>query len=189
VTATDITFSDQDQDLTAIGGVNTSFLMAPSATEPAQKRFQARADELHYVDGRRTATYQGKPAVLTSENGETSANRIVLQLASESRTLRQLTATNGTRMILNEGRLVEAASVLYDAAKDLYTLEGKPLRLFARNSDGRCMIYEGSYATYSPALGAPDFPPAMNPNTTPSQSGQPCPKDVPPLKPAAPAKK
>lgn len=189
VAATDITFSDQDQNLTAIGNVTTSFLMVPTPTDTVQKQFRAQADELQYVDARRTATYQGAPAVLTSEDGNTSAQRIVLQLASDSRTLRQLTATTSARMILTEGRLVEAAAVLYDAVKDLYTLEGKPLRLFARNTDGRCMVYEGSYATYNPALGAPDFPPAMNPNTTPSQSGQPCPKEMPPPRPAAPAKK
>jgi hypothetical protein len=141
------------------------------------------------VDVRRTATYQGAPAVLTSEDGETSASRIVLQLATESRTLRQLTATTNARMVLSEGRMVEAASVLYDAIKDLYTLEGKPLRLFARNNDGRCTIYEGWFATYSPALGAPELPPAMNPNNAPSNTGQPCPSGVPPAKPAAPPKK
>jgi lipopolysaccharide export system protein LptA len=189
VAATDITFSDQDQDLTAIGNVTTSFMMAPSATDTVQKRFTAQADDLHYVDARRTATYQGAPAVLSGADGETRANRIVLQLANESRTLTNLTATTNARMLLAEGRMVEAASVLYDAIKDLYTLEGRPLRLFARSSDGRCTIYEGSFATYSPAQGAPEFPLAMNPTTAPSKTGQPCPAAVPPVRPAAPATK
>jgi lipopolysaccharide export system protein LptA len=190
VNADSITFSDQDQNLTAIGRVDMSFLMAARSGDATQKPFHAVADELHYVDAKRTATYQGRPARLSSADGVTRGNRIVLELAAESRTLKQLAATTSVRMVLTEGRIAEAETLLYEAVKDVYSLQGKPVRLFKRETDGKCSIQEGQSTTFEGAIGSPQFNESANAvGGAPSNSGLQCPSDMPQLKPAAPAKK
>jgi lipopolysaccharide export system protein LptA len=188
VSADEITFSDESQNLTAKGRVSTSFLMSGSG-DAAPKQHRATADTMQYVDATRTATYVGDPAVLTSADGETRAKKLVLELAAESKSLRQMTGTTNVRMTLVEGRLAESESLLYDAVKDVYILQGKPLSLFTRDSDGRCTVQTASYTKFDGAVGAPESPGPQNPDGTASNSGQACPPGMPPARPAAPAKK
>ena len=140
------------------------------------------------MEATRTATYTGKPAVLTQKDGETRAQVLGVILAKESRTLDRLTGKSSVRMITPEGWLAEGEDLLYEAPQDVYILQGTPLKLTTRDAD-KCTIQTGNYMRYDGAVNAAEFPRAENPGGAPSESGRPCPPGMPPARPASPAKK
>jgi lipopolysaccharide export system protein LptA len=178
----EITFAEDTQNLDATGHVESGFLVAPGSGTAAPSRYRVTARTLRYADATRTATYTGAPAVLTDANGETRANTLVLTLAAASRTLETLHGIASVTMIRNEGRQATADDLLYEAAKDVYILQGKPLTLFTRDTDGSCSVQTGRYARHDGAAGAPTLPVEQNPGGVPAVTHQPCPPGMPPAR-------
>ena len=137
---------DQTRDLTASGEVHSVMLLSTGdRTTPA--RHEIKADSLDYRDESRTATYTGLPGVpvvMTGTDGETRADRMVLTLARESRSLDRLDARGDVRLTLQEGREAIADTLLYEATVGRYSLRGQPLVIrMAGEKPGSCSLWKG----------------------------------------------
>jgi lipopolysaccharide export system protein LptA len=181
VRGNEIEFFQQSQDLRARGKVETTLSMAARAGA-AEGKSVATASSLEYNDAKRTAIYKGA-VTLERTDDETSAEQIVLTLAAASRTLERMDATGGVRTVFQGSRLATGESLLYEAGKDLYTLRGKPLTIWTRDTDGLCSSQGGNYVTLEGALGRASFPPPpANPAGSSLSSNLPCPAGIAPKK-------
>lgn len=184
-----IEFVRGKQDLNARGHVDSTFKMAARSTaggatgaKPGAGRGSATqettrrvtADTLTYTEAARTATYVGAPATLKSDDGETSAKTLVITLSRESRTLDRLQADGDVYSTFSTDREATGTTLLYEADVDTYTLQGGPLTLWTRESDGTCSKQQGNFVKFAGATGAPDFPRTRNPGGAPLSSKQVC---------------
>jgi lipopolysaccharide export system protein LptA len=120
-----IDLSEETQDLTANGSVESTFLVVDSRRpSAAPTKYRVQADTLEYRDKARTATYTGAPVTLTVPDGVTRARTMVMTLAAEGRTLERLDARTEVHAVMPKGREALADSLLYEAAVDRYTLRG-----------------------------------------------------------------
>ena len=180
----EIVFEQDSQNLTAAGHVETTFTLVTDGTATAEppKRYHATAASMAYDDARHTATYRGNLAVLKEPDGETTAEVIVLSLASAGRSLERLEATGRVRSSLAGGRQALGDRLAYETAKDVYMLWGKPLTLWTKDDDGTCSSQTGNYVSFAGDTGAPNFPGTQNPGGAPLSSKQPCPAFLAPKK-------
>lgn len=167
VSATSVDLSDETQDLTASGGVDSTFVARSGKTAgAAPQKYRVQADVLEYRDKARTATYTGRPVVLTAPDAVTRAQTMVLTLAAEGRTLERLDARSDVHATMPKGREALADSLLYEAGLDRYTLRGSRGRnLVLRvegDKPGACSESRG-LMVYVTGGEPPVFPPAENP--------------------------
>jgi hypothetical protein len=160
-----------DQDLTAKGSVESIFFLTDdtSATPGTPTRYRVTADTLSYQDDARTATYTGAPVVMTSTDGTTSAQRMVLKLAAEERSLERLDATGDVHSKLASGRDAISDVLIYESALDRYTLRGAngvPIVLREQaDKPGSCSIVKAAVGYFTHSDQAPTFPRAENPGS------------------------
>lgn len=185
----EVRFVRERQDLRAIGHVESTFNMT-TAPPPGSAKSRAsasressrrvKADRLDYVEAERTASYTGNPAVLTGDDGQTSAKKLVMTLAKDSREMQRLFAEGDVYSTFSAGREARGATLLYEAASDTYTLQGGPptpwpLTLLTRESDGTCSRQDGNFVRFAGETGAPDFPRDRNPGGAPLTTKLVCP--------------
>jgi lipopolysaccharide export system protein LptA len=143
---------------------------------PAQYRITA--NELVYRDKERTASYRGLPAtpvVMTGADGVTSAARMVLTLARESRALDRLDAEGEVYLKLTQGQEALADTLVYVAAGEQYTLRGQPVVFRAPGEKaGACSLWKGRVGYWKPAARAPEFPSAENPGGVETRDDASC---------------
>jgi lipopolysaccharide export system protein LptA len=170
VVAVDIVVAN-DQDLTAKGSVESIFFLTDdaSATPGTPTRYRVTADTLSYQDDARTATYTGAPVTMTSTDGTTSAQRMVLKLAAEERSLERLDATGDVHSKLASGRDAISDVLIYESALDRYTLRGAngvPIVLREQaDKPGSCSIVKAAVGYFTHSDQAPTFPRAENPGS------------------------
>jgi len=162
-----IDLAQETQDLTAGGGVESTFLVANRETpNAAPQKYRVQADTLEYRNSARTASYAGSPVVLTAPDGVTRAQTMVLTLAPGSQTLDRLDARTDVHSVLPLGREARADSLLYEAATGRYTLRGlpgQPLVLRSEgNTPGSCSESRGLMVHFTIGGGPPVFPPEEN---------------------------
>jgi hypothetical protein len=168
VVAVDIVVAN-DQDLTAKGSVESIFFLTDdkSATPGTPTRYRVTAEALSYQDAARTATYTGAPVTMTSTDGTTSAQQLVLRLAAEGRSLERLDAAGDVHSKLASGRDAISDVLIYESAADRYTLRGAGgLPVVLRepgDKPGTCSIVKGAVGYFTHSNQAPDFPIAENP--------------------------
>jgi lipopolysaccharide export system protein LptA len=163
-----VDLSEETQDLTAAGGVESTFLVADSkAPSAAPQKYRVQAETLEYRDKARTATYTGVPVILTAPDGVTRARTMVMALAAGSRTLERLDARTDVHAVMPNGREALADSLLYEASLDRYTLRGaRERRLVLRaagDSPGMCSVWYALMAHFTRGGGPPVFPQDQNP--------------------------
>lgn len=170
----EIVASNDGQDLTATGSVDSTFSLADDTAGPAKAptRYHIVADALSYTDATRAATYTGKPAVLDGPDSKTQGDTVVLTLEPDSQQLRSLLVTKNMQATLPNDRQASGDSLLYEASKGQYTLKGLPLRLRVREADGTCSETTGASAHFDRTTSAPEWLGAENPGGV--VSGQSC---------------
>jgi hypothetical protein len=167
ISGTSVDLSDATQDLTAGGAVESSFMVANSrAPGAAPQKYRVQAETLEYRDKTRTATYTGTPVVLTAPDGVTRAQTMVMTLAAEGRALERLDARGDVHARMPKAREALADSLLYEAARDRYTLRGSRGRNLVLRAEGdkpgACSESRG-LMVYFTSGEPPVFPPAENP--------------------------
>jgi lipopolysaccharide export system protein LptA len=172
-----IELSEETQDLTAGGGVESTFLVGDSKTPAAApQKYRVLAETLEYRDAARTASYTGNPVTLTAPDGVTRARTMVMTLAAEGRTLERLDARTDVHAVMPKGREALADSLLYEAALGRYTLRGvrgRSLVLRAEgDTPGTCSLSRGLMVTLTSGE-PPEFPPSENPGPV-EQTTVPC---------------
>ena len=179
VIADHIEYLRERQDLMAKGHVDSSFDIAPSATEGKNQKasgsYRAKAEALVYTEKARTARYTGNVS-LENQDGRTTADAMDLVLAKESRSLDRLEATVRVHSVLQKGdREARGDRLVYESVEDLYQLWGKPLTLINKETDGTCYAQDGTMARFKGELGAPDFPADQNAAGGAPRRSVPCP--------------
>ncbi len=160
-----------DEDLTAKGDVESVFFLTDekSATPATPTRYRVTAETLIYRDSARTATYTGAPVTMTSADGTTASQRLVLKLAAEERSLERLDATGDVHSKLASGRDAIVDVLIYESASDRYTLRGLngvPIVLREQaDKPGSCSIVKGAVGYFTHADQTPTFPIAENPGS------------------------
>lgn len=196
VTAIEVTVVDQ-RNLIAKGTVEAVFLLtdqhaspaasgAGAATRPSAPakpatagtapgaagtptRYRVTADTLDYDDDARTAVYTGAPVTMTSDDGTTTSQRLVLKLAAEQRSLDRLDATVDVHTKLTNGRDAIADVLIYESAIDRYTLRGArgvPIVMREQaDKPGTCSVVKALVGYFTHSDAAPVFPEAENPGS------------------------
>ena len=162
-----IDLAEATQDLTASGGVESTFLVTNRQTPAASpQKYRVQAETLEYRNSARTASYAGAPVVLTAPDGVTRARTMVMTLAAGSQTLERLDARTEVHSTLPLGREARADSLLYEAAIGRYTLRGLPGRPLVLRSEGdtpgSCSESRGLMVYFTIGGGPPVFPPEEN---------------------------
>jgi lipopolysaccharide export system protein LptA len=177
VTAREIVINRKNQDLTAHGGVVSTFTMAGQGRKADDRavpqRYRATADSLEYRDANRAAVYAGHPALLVGRDGQTTAQTITLTLQRTERRLERLDAAGAVHATQPGGREAYGDALTYDATSDQHTLTGH-IALLTRDENGTCSITTGSVVHVSGDLAAPEFRAAENPAGSYTQTRQPC---------------
>lgn len=174
VTGREVVFLQRTQELTASGQTESVFV-ASSGTTAAATRYRATGTMFRYDDASRTVINDGAPARLRFGTDDTEADRVVLTLAKEGRTVERMEATGNVRTNAQAGRLALADRVLYEPEADSYRLWGRPLTLWTRESDGTCTSQTGNFVRITGEVRAPEFPEADNPAGATSTSKLTCP--------------
>ena len=150
VTAVTIELSDDTQDLSATGHVESTFVLTDTGSK-GETTYVLTADQMDYKEAARVATYVGTPAELkTTKRGaadpkasgaDTIGRTIVLTLASDSRSVDTLEARESVYSTLADGSEALADVLRYESRTDSYTLRGKagrPIVLRNRDTSGKC---------------------------------------------------
>jgi lipopolysaccharide export system protein LptA len=119
----------------------------PTTKERETTRSTGYGQQMQYVDAERTVTYTTK-AHLVGPQGDLTAETIVLTLGENGQDIERLEATGEARM-QEIDRITHGDHLVYDAAKEEYTVvgKGKLVRTFRRTEEG-CRRSEGSVMTY-----------------------------------------
>ena len=168
VTALEVSLSSDTNDVTAKGRVESVFVLSDEkAAKPTMNTYRVKADSLDYKDAVRTATYVGMPATMTSTDGSTSSQQLVLTLGAESRTLERLEATTDVKTRLSTTRDAVGDVLVYEADRDRYILRGLRGRAIVIREAGQkpntCSIVRATVGYFLHADQAPEFPGAENP--------------------------
>lgn len=177
VSGASIELSEETQDLTAAGGVESTFLVADSRTPAAAaQKYRVLAETLEYRDKARTASYAGNPVTLTTPDGVTRADTMVMTLAADGRTLERLDARTDVHAVMPNGREALADSLLYEAALGRYTLRGVRGRSLVLRTEGdtpgSCTLSRALMVSLTSGE-PPEFPPSENPGPV-EQTTVPC---------------
>jgi lipopolysaccharide export system protein LptA len=168
VVAVDILVAN-DEDLTAKGSVESVFFLTDekSETPATPTRYRVTAETLVYRDDARTATYTGAPVTMTSADGTTSSQGLVLKLAAEERSLERLEATGDVHSKLASGRDAIMDVLIYESSTGRYTLRGlNGVAVILReqaDKPGSCSIVKGAVGYFTHADQVPHFPGPENP--------------------------
>jgi hypothetical protein len=104
---------------------------------------------------------------MTSSDGTTSSQQLVLTLAAGERKLERLEATTEVKAKLSTTREALADVLIYESALDRYTLRGLKGRALvlreAGEKPGTCSIMTGATGYFTHSAQAPNFPTAENP--------------------------
>jgi lipopolysaccharide export system protein LptA len=80
---------------------------------------------LQYDEAGRTAVYTGQVVTMTTSDSDVDAGKLTFRLAAESRTLETMRAERAVWTKMSGGYEAVGDVLVYQAATDLYTLEGK----------------------------------------------------------------
>lgn len=168
VTGVEVNLATDTNDLSAKGRVESIFVMTdPKAAKPTTNTYRVKADSLDYKDAARTASYAGAPVTMTSTDGTTISQQLVLTMAAEERTLDRLEATTDVTTRLSTTRDALADVLIYERGLDRYTLRGLGGRAIvireAGQKPGTCSIVRAKVGYFTHADQAPEFPGAENP--------------------------
>jgi lipopolysaccharide export system protein LptA len=133
-----VVFADATRNLTATGTVDSRWFLSPSggATGGDLKSYRVRADSLVYDESRRTAVYSGSPVLLTTDEGDFESDRLTFALAAASRALESMQGDGHVWVGFSDGYEASGEGLVYRAAGQLYTLEGKPARVRSPRESG-----------------------------------------------------
>ncbi len=145
IRAESVALDEQRGDLTASGGVTSTLNLAAAAgTGTPARGTIARGQTLRYDDAARTATYTTN-AQMSGPQGDLKADRIVLVLASASRTLERIDGDGAVEARV-AARDARGAKLVYHAADERYVLTGAPVRFTeaCRVTTGRTLTFFGT---------------------------------------------
>jgi lipopolysaccharide export system protein LptA len=174
VKADSIKIVDETQDLSALGKVQSTFLLTDAASK-TETRYELTGDTMDYKDSERAAIYTGKRAELktvkrgtaSGSNANTLGETIVLTLAKDSRTVDTLDARGLVYSTMGDGQEARADTLHYESRTDKYTLTGKagrPLVIRTRDAAGKCAETTQAFLVYyTPGADAPTIPGNGNP--------------------------
>jgi lipopolysaccharide export system protein LptA len=160
VQADRIVLDDKKGDLHATGSVKTVMTLKQAAADPEATGRPAApstapteptttvAEDLLYEDAKHVATYTTK-AHMSGPDGDVTANKIELYLTDSGDELERAEAYAGTEEVVSrqETRLAYGNHLTYVAAKDEYTMVGKPVRIYD-NTPPNCKLTKGSVLTF-----------------------------------------
>ena len=120
----------------------------PTTKARETTRSTGYGQQMQYVDAERKVTYTTK-AHLVGPQGDLTAETIVLTLGQNGQDVERLEATGEARM-QEVDRITHGDHLIYDAAKEEYTVEGKGklVRTYRRTPEGECRRHEGSVMSY-----------------------------------------
>ena len=145
IAATKIRVVDATGNLEATGRVDSVLIFAPSTaaegTPAAPQRYRIVAEALVYEDAKRTATYRGQPAMMTSGDGLTEGQVLTLILGEATRTLERMTVETNVYAKMSGGYEADGDTLVYRAGTDVYVITGRPARVKSPNSSGEgCLL-------------------------------------------------
>ena len=138
-----VSLDEQRGDLNASGGVTSTLALGSAGAAPATGTI-ARAQELIYDDGARTATYS-TGAHMSGPEGDLSADRIVLALAPADRALERIEGY-GSVVARVAARDARGGRLTYHADDGRYVLTGAPVTFTedCRVTTGRTLTFFGT---------------------------------------------
>ncbi len=139
-----IVLDERRGDLTASGGVKSTLTLQPPPGTTASRGTIARGDEMTYDDAARTVTYT-KNAQMNGPQGDLSAERIALVLASPGRALERIEGY-GTVVARVAARDARGQRLTYHATDERYVLTGAPVQFTeeCRVTTGRTLTFFGT---------------------------------------------
>jgi LPS export ABC transporter protein LptC/lipopolysaccharide transport protein LptA len=126
-----ITLDNQKGDLSARGNVLSTMMFDQAkgkATPKDKVRSVASAPEMLYVDTSRSVAYSGG-AHLDGQQGDLTADRIVLFLEEGGHQVQRLEADRTVALLTPEGRKATGTHLTYLAAAEQYDMLGTPVKL------------------------------------------------------------
>jgi lipopolysaccharide transport protein LptA len=154
IKGTTLTIDDRTGNLTATGGVTTTFLIRDRAAEGRGKPEPTigTADAFSYDENKRLATYTGN-AKLHAPQGDVTGEKIELFLEKDANELQRAEAygANGKVQVREGHRLATGSRMTYTAADDRYLMIGAPVEITTAEKDGVCRLTRGSSATFTRA--------------------------------------
>ena len=139
-----IVLDEQRGDLTATGGVTSTLSLQSAATPSGPRGTIARGDEMAYDDAARTVTYT-KSAQVNGPQGDLTADRIALILASPGRALERIEGYGAVvaRVAAREAR---GGRLTYHASDERYVFTGAPVQFTeeCRVTTGRTLTFFGT---------------------------------------------
>ncbi len=131
-------------DLSASGGVTSTLALRAAAGPTGTKGTIARGDEMGYDDAARTVTYT-KNAQVNGPQGDLTADRIALVLASPERALERIEGY-GTVVARVAARDARGGRLTYHAADERYVFTGAPVQFTeeCRVTTGRTLTFFGT---------------------------------------------
>lgn len=154
IKAPTLTIDDRSGNLSATGGVTTTFLIRDRAAKGKGKPETTigTSETFTYDDGKRLATYIGK-ANLRAPQGDVTGEKIELFLEKETNELQRAEAygANGEVQVREGHRLATGSHMTYTAADDLYLMVGTPVEITIAEKDGICRLTRGSSGRFTRA--------------------------------------
>ena len=131
-------------DLAASGGVTSTLTLQAPAGPAGPKGTIARGDEMGYDDAARTVTYT-KNAQVNGPQGDLTADRIALVLASPERALERIEGY-GTVVARVAARDARGGRLTYHASDERYVFTGAPVQFTeeCRVTTGRTLTFFGT---------------------------------------------
>jgi lipopolysaccharide export system protein LptA len=129
ITADRIDYSDTTRGLVGTGKVYSVWWLettadTPGAKDKPLKSQRVRADTMTYDDATRIAVYKGAPVHVTTSDSDIEGRMVTFRLAETERALKSMRAEGGVWATLSGGSEAVCEVLVYDAAIDVYTLEG-----------------------------------------------------------------
>lgn len=139
-----IVLDEQRGNLAASGGVRSTLSLQPPPGSSGPRGTIARGDEMSYDDTARTVTYN-KAAQMNGPQGELTADRIALVLASPGRALERIEGY-GSVVAHVAARDARGQRLTYHADDERYVLTGAPVQFTedCRVTTGRTLTFFGT---------------------------------------------
>lgn len=158
-----VSMDDAGGDVTATGNVRSTLMMAAAPGTAAGKAAPTRvsSNQLVYSDSARTAVYSGAATMETASGEKLAGERITLTLEPADRKLKSMetvAATGKTVLVtLLESRYAIGETVTYDAATEVYLVEGTPAKFVVPKQDGppgECTVTTGTDLRFARTSGS-----------------------------------
>jgi lipopolysaccharide export system protein LptA len=154
VQADRIVLDDKNGNLHATTGVRTVMTLKQAPTDNAQPAAPAKpaeptttvAQDFVYEDAKHLATYTTK-AHMTGPDGDVTGDRIQLFLSEDGGELVSAEAYGDPVVSRQETRRAEGTHLTYVAAKDEYTMVGKPVKVYD-DTPPNCKVTTGAALTF-----------------------------------------